>query len=270
LRIYKNDIPMLIRRLKAEEQKLLILLGFFLTIMLSTGELATKTHLSIEVDMFYQRQKDFTLNDQRPKYKSTWDNVIVRIDDGPDRYTSDIVKTLKEIGVKNAIFSLIGKNVLKYPDTVQEILDAGYIIANHTFTHPKMHLRRVRAYYEQNPGKWIEQVTKTTKVINRALKPKGKPYQCKLFCCPEGSIYLSIFLKEIVKEQGFKLDRGWDIDSRDSINGEKRLTQEQIVSQITYLHNKKNYVKVLIHSRKGGWSVQLREIDKILTNSIGR
>jgi len=63
-----------------------------------------------------------------------------------------------------------------------------------------------------------------------------------------------------------EIDKRWDIDSRDSINGERRLTKDQIVFQMTRLQNKKSFVKVLIHSRKGGWSDQLREIDQILTN----
>ena len=251
-------------------QKKLILFGFISLIIIFAYVIEPRTNILRKgregTNTLSQPNNEITRKTQPQQSKNIWDNVIVRIDDGPDQYTSELVKTLKELGIKHAIFGLIGRNVLQYPNTVQEIMDAGYIIANHTFTHPRMHLRMVRAYYIHNPDKWKWQIARTTKAINQVLKPKGKSYQCKNFCCPELPRYLPMPLLKIVKEQGLELDRGWDIDSRDSIKGRKRLTLEQMVSQISYYQNKKDVVEVLIHSGKGGWSERLREIDKALTN----
>lgn len=205
-----------------------------------------------------------------PQYKepfNVWNNVIVRVDDGPDIYTSELVKTLKELGVKNAIFGLIGRNIKNYPDTLPEILNAGYTIANHTYTHPRMHLKRVRAYYIRNPEQWRWQIAKTNDTIKEILRSKGISYQCKVFCCPEVPNYLPPLLDEIVREQGLVPDKGWDIDSCDSVRNRKRLNAEEIAYRIDKLSNKNCKIKILIHSRKGRWSDELKEIDKILSNS---
>jgi len=247
-------------------RKILILHGLIILIVIFAYEMTPRTDVLKKVVVESNSQKDITRKTQLQQPKSIWDNVIIRIDDGPDIYTSEIVKTLKELGVKHVIFGLIGRNVLKYPDTLREILDAGYTIANHTYTHPRMHLRWVRAYYVRNPEKWRWQIDKTNKVINQALESKGKSYQCKIFCFPEIPKCLTAPLIRIVEEEGLEPDEAWDIDSRDSIHGRRRLTFKEIVSQINHLQNKKNIVEVLIHSRKGGWSSELREIDKVLTS----
>jgi peptidoglycan/xylan/chitin deacetylase (PgdA/CDA1 family) len=205
---------------------------------------------------------------QQPKQpKNVWDKIIVRVDDGPDKYTVEIVKTLKELGVKHAVFGLIGQNIKNYPDALPEIINAGYTIANHTWTHPRMHSRRTRAYYLKNPDRWKNQIVRTTNAIDGVLKSKVISYKCKVFCCPEISNYLPPLLKKIVREQGLEPDRGWDIDSRDSIRGHRRLKAKEIVYKINKLQSKNGFVKVLFHSRKGGWAEELREIDKILYSS---
>jgi hypothetical protein len=252
-------------------RKIIIIYGFILSIVIFAYEMTPRTDVlkNSEVRKNLLPQKEITKKIQPQQSRSIWDNVIFRIDDGPDKYTSELVKTLKELGIKHAIFGLIGRNVLQYPDAVQEIIDAGYIVANHTFTHPRMHLRWVRAYYAKNPDKWRWQINKTTEVINQALKSRGKSYQCKIFCFPEIPKCFSASLVRVVEEQGLEPNKAWDIDSRDSICGRKRLTLDQLVTQITHLQNKKDTVEVLIHSRKGGWSDKIREIDKVLTSLKG-
>ena len=217
-----------------------------------------------------QKQKESRQTPLIPQPKqpgNVWDKIIVRIDDGPDKYTVEIVKTLQELGVKHAIFGLIGRNVNNYPDALPEIVNAGYTIANHTWTHPRMHLRRARAFYIRNPDRWKNQIVRTTNVIEGVLKSKGISYKCKVFCCPEIPNYLPPLLKRIVQEQGLEPDRGWDIDSRDSIRGYRRLKAKEIVYRINKLQDKNGVVKVLFHSRKGGWAEELKEIDKILSSS---
>jgi len=247
-------------------RKILILYGLILLIVIFAYEMTPRTDVLKKGNTLPQPQKEIIQETSPQQSKKIWDNVIVRIDDGPDKYTSEIVKTLRELGVKHAIFSLIGQNVLKYPYAVREILGAGYTIANHTFTHPRLHFRRARAYYIRNPEKWRWQIDETAKVINQVLKPVGKSYQCKIFCFPEIPRCSSATLVRIAQEEGLEPDRAWDVDSRDSLSDRKRLTLNEIVAQITRIQSKKRVVEVLIHSRKGGWSSELREIDKVLTN----
>ncbi|MEK7398101.1 MAG: polysaccharide deacetylase family protein [Candidatus Poribacteria bacterium] len=246
--------------------KILIFCGILVLVIVSIVSIKLLTPKKDD----FQKQKEFHQVTRLPQPKqpeNVWDKIIVRVDDGPDKYTVEIVKTLKELGVKHAIFGLIGRNVNNYPDALPEILNAGYTIANHTWSHPRMHSRWVRSYFIRNPERWKNQIVKTTDAIEGVLKSKGISYKCRVFCCPEVPNYLPPLLKKIVREQGLEPDRGWDIDSRDSIRGHRRLKPNEIVYKINKLQNKDNVVEVLFHSRKGGWAEELREIDKILSSS---
>jgi peptidoglycan/xylan/chitin deacetylase (PgdA/CDA1 family) len=57
-------------------------------------------------------------------------------DDGPnDAHTQHLLETLAKHDV-HATFFLIGRYVRQRPDLVREIVRAGHIVGNHTFTHP--------------------------------------------------------------------------------------------------------------------------------------
>jgi peptidoglycan/xylan/chitin deacetylase (PgdA/CDA1 family) len=61
--------------------------------------------------------------------------IALTFDDGPNEpYTSEVLKTLEENGVK-ATFFLIGANAEAYPETVKEIVRDGHIVGNHTYRH---------------------------------------------------------------------------------------------------------------------------------------
>jgi peptidoglycan/xylan/chitin deacetylase (PgdA/CDA1 family) len=61
--------------------------------------------------------------------------IALSFDDGPNEpYTSQVLRILDENGVK-ATFFLIGQNAEFYPETVREIVQAGHIVGNHTYSH---------------------------------------------------------------------------------------------------------------------------------------
>jgi len=62
--------------------------------------------------------------------------LALTYDDGPnDPYTLDLLGALAKRDVR-ATFFLIGRYVQKCPDIVREIVKAGHVVGNHTFTHP--------------------------------------------------------------------------------------------------------------------------------------
>jgi len=62
--------------------------------------------------------------------------LALTYDDGPnDPHTLRLVELLARHNVR-ATFFLIGRYVAQRPDIVREIVQAGHIIGNHTFTHP--------------------------------------------------------------------------------------------------------------------------------------
>ena len=65
------------------------------------------------------------------------DHVAITFDDGPHpEFTKQVLEVLKKYNAR-ATFFLIGKNCKSNPDLVQQIIDEGHTIANHTFSHAK-------------------------------------------------------------------------------------------------------------------------------------
>jgi peptidoglycan-N-acetylglucosamine deacetylase len=64
--------------------------------------------------------------------------VALTFDDGPDpEWTPQILEILREEHVP-ATFFIIGSNAEAYPELVQQIVDDGNEVGNHTFTHPNL------------------------------------------------------------------------------------------------------------------------------------
>jgi peptidoglycan-N-acetylglucosamine deacetylase len=62
--------------------------------------------------------------------------IALTYDDGPnDPHTLRLLEVLARHGV-HATFFLIGRYVQQRPDIAREIVQAGHVIGNHTFTHP--------------------------------------------------------------------------------------------------------------------------------------
>src|ERR1019366_705529 len=62
--------------------------------------------------------------------------LALTYDDGPnDPHTLRLLEVLAKHGVQ-ATFFLIGRYVQQRPDIAREIVPAGHIVGNHTFTHP--------------------------------------------------------------------------------------------------------------------------------------
>ena len=67
--------------------------------------------------------------------------IALTYDDGPnDPHTLRLMEVLAKNGVR-ATFFLIGRYVETRPDIVRDVLKAGHVIGNHTFTHPLLAVR---------------------------------------------------------------------------------------------------------------------------------
>src|SRR6478672_5778706 len=75
--------------------------------------------------------------------------LALTYDDGPnDPYTQRLLEVLARHNV-HATFFLIGRYVEQRPDIVRELVKAGHVIANHTFTHPLLTFKSARELREQ-------------------------------------------------------------------------------------------------------------------------
>src|SRR5215471_692207 len=68
--------------------------------------------------------------------------LALTYDDGPnDPHTFRLLEVLARHEV-HATFFLIGRYVEQRPDIVRELVKAGHVLGNHTFTHPLLTLKR--------------------------------------------------------------------------------------------------------------------------------
>jgi len=64
--------------------------------------------------------------------------LALTYDDGPnDPHTMRLLEVLAKHGVR-ATFFLIGRFVKQRPDIVRELVQAGHVVGNHTFSHPNL------------------------------------------------------------------------------------------------------------------------------------
>ena len=71
-------------------------------------------------------------------YRETGKKVALTFDDGPNPYyTEPLLAGLAERGVK-ATFFLLGKEVEKHPEIVEEIHRQGHVIGNHSYQHEQL------------------------------------------------------------------------------------------------------------------------------------
>jgi peptidoglycan/xylan/chitin deacetylase (PgdA/CDA1 family) len=63
--------------------------------------------------------------------------VALTFDDGPGPSTAPILSVLRSYGVTVTFFNL-GQNSAAYPSLVRQEATGGYLVANHTWSHPTM------------------------------------------------------------------------------------------------------------------------------------
>lgn len=97
--------------------------------------------------------------------------VAITYDDGPSRYTQDILKCLKENQAK-ATFFVIGCNIDSYKSAVIEAHEMGCEIGNHTYTHPMLYQLSVDGIRREieNTDKKIKKLTGSNAVT---MRPPG-------------------------------------------------------------------------------------------------
>ena len=142
--------------------------------------------------------------------------VSLTFDDGPHpKYTVEILKVLKSLGVK-ATFFLVGTNVRKHPVLSRKIAEEGHEIGAHSFWHRRM-LFLSRGEVESEIDFAFEVIGDIT----------GR--RIKLFRPPFG--IHGYLLPKILKEKGAKLIL-WDVNSKDWKTKDSRRISAKTVGKV--------------------------------------
>ena len=93
--------------------------------------------------------------------------MALTFDDGPnDPHTLRLAEVLAKYDVK-ATFFLIGQYVDRRPDIARELVQAGHVVANHTYTHPNLVFRSQRETHEE--------IAKCERALNDAVGDQHAP-----------------------------------------------------------------------------------------------
>ena len=164
--------------------------------------------------------------------KSSEKIAYITIDDGPSRYTNEILNVLNKYDAR-ATFFMIDKNMKSHPNEVKCIIENGNTPGFHSVSHD------------------IHQLYKTDKSakeefdINKQTLLDLTGVESNIVRLPYGSKpYASYECYENLVEAGYKM-WDWDIDTQDwKVDSDKVLE-----NVITYSKGKDNIV-VLMHERK--------------------
>ena len=127
-------------------------------------------------------------------------SVALTFDDGPSSYTPQILALLREQHVK-ATFCLVGVNVKAHHDLVQQIVNDGHTLCNHTWKHD-LKLGR------KSPAEIRADLQATNDEIHLAVPDA----QIKYFRHPGGNFTQAAV--DVAKELGMA-SIGWDVDPAD-------------------------------------------------------
>lgn len=153
----------------------------------------------------------------------TQKKIAITFDDGPNAdYTEALLEGLKERGV-HATFFLLGKEVEKHPEIVEDIYEEGHLIGTHSYEHVNL--------CNLSDKKAIEQVDKTNEAIYK-ITGEYPGYIRPPFGCWKSNLDYEISMIEVL----------WNVDPRDwkTSNSDviaKRVVDKAQENDIILLHD---------------------------------
>lgn len=143
-------------------------------------------------------------------------NIALTFDDGPNPNTVLILKVLRKHQAKAAFFC-IGKNIEKYPEIFQQLINDGHIVGNHSYSHSPFFdfFRKDRV---------IQELRNTDAAIEKILGIK-----VQFFRPPYGVTNPSIRKAlEVTKHKAI----GWNVRSLDGIIKNEKIILNRITKRV--------------------------------------
>lgn len=156
-----------------------------------------------------------------PIVQPTEKTVYLTFDDGPTKYTDQILDVLAKHGV-HATFYVVGSQVVKYPETVKRIVDEGHAIGLHSYSHD----------YEKVYASVDSFLQEYEKALMEIQKITDYPVTTIRFPGGTNNNFATEIAAEIVTEM---TNRGyaifdWNVDSGDTTETSPEQITENIVS----------------------------------------
>ena len=175
------------------------------------------------------------------KNKTREKKIWLTFDDGPEEEVTEfILLTLKKLEIR-ATFFLTGEQIKKYPELTKQIIEAGHIVGNHSFSHLDG--------FKTKKEKYIYDIELCQKLINEKIVEMGMSKKSRIFRPPYGRI-LPKQIKLLNEKYQLVM---WDVfswDFKKNITKEKLhknvLENVELGSIIVFHNNQKSYKNLLI------------------------
>lgn len=196
-------------------------------------------HLDLKKDTlvdnvsYNQSTIPFVELDQAITYNIPKGNVALTFDDGPSRYSVEIMDVLKEYGVGGTFF-FTGSNVTKYPDYVKYIQSNGYSIGSHSMNHHNM----PTLSYEKQEIELIQSIKLLEEITNSEIT---------LFRPPYGSF--NNYVKDLTRKNQYKIvlwnndPKDWQVRDKDKIFND--IQSSNVSGSIILLHESQAVIDAL-------------------------
>ena len=139
--------------------------------------------------------------------------VAITFDDGPNPDdTPDLLKGLKERGV-SATFFLLGKEVEKYPELVEQMHAEGHLIGTHSYEHVNL--------CNLTDEKAIEQVDKTNALIEKITGERPQFIRPPYGCWKKNLDYKTSMIEVL-----------WDVDPLDWKTGNSDVVVSRVLKNV--------------------------------------
>ena len=198
--------------------------------------------LLIGVSINYSYANEFS-NISKLQQNTTRKKAYITIDDGPSKYTDDIINTLNKYNAK-ATFFMIDRNMKLYPEQVKNIIENGNTPGFHSVSHDVNTLYKTndsaKEEFDTNKQTLLEVAGIESSVVRLPYGSKPyTPYKC---------------YEELVKA-GYKM-WDWDIDTQDW-----KVTPEQALENVKMSSKGRDNIVVLMHEKKQ----TAKSLDRILS-----
>lgn len=167
--------------------------------------------------------------------------VAITFDDGPTKFTPEVLRILDQYNAKASFFS-IGKNIEKHPEILKQLDESGHLIGNHSFHHGFF-------FDFLTAKKMIAETDKTDQLIEKQIGNKPN-----FFRPPYGITNPTV--KKTVQSKEYKAI-GWSIRSMDTVNKNPESVSKKVISNlhpgaiILFHDNHERIAEILEQSLKG-------------------
>lgn len=170
------------------------------------NEIKDYLNITVNLDSEYQNEDGSVVNHNKKL-------IAITFDDGPGRYTSDLVDILNDNKAK-ATFFMLGKNILNYRDSVLKIYNNGMEIGYHSYAHTNFKRQE------------IDEIKSELALSNEYLKSiTGETF--KLIRPPYGSI------NEKIKNALDNPFIFWNIDTEDWRHKDTKYLSDYVLDRVS-------------------------------------